>query len=325
VRNRVSIALATFNGEKYLTEQLHSFVEQTYKPDEVVIVDDCSVDSTIRIAHSFADTAPFKVLVYVNKINLGYAQNFSRALQLCSGDIVFISDQDDVWLPNKIERMISRFNAEPRLQLLIHDLEYCKADLMSIGQTKMDRMRDVFDINRDYVVGMATAIRGPFLKLCLPVPDMTGVTHDSWLHACATAVDKKCIMREILALYRRHKSNVTAAGILNVDFITDLDHFKDMTSNAHKSIWSKTILGYPDVSPLIKWLQLNKQLLVNEGYGEELRINALIDEELCRINRVNILTLKRARRLFPIFRFYKKGGYHFSGGWRGAMKDIFIN
>ena len=150
---KISIAMTTFNGEKYLQEQLDSFVVQTRRPDELIIFDDCSTDETLAIALNFAEGSPFAVKVFSNDRNLGYSQNFSRALKLCSGDYVFLSDQDDVWHPEKIARMLARFDAEPNVQLLIHDLDYCKADLSPIGQTKIERMTGVFDLQREYIVG----------------------------------------------------------------------------------------------------------------------------------------------------------------------------
>src|SRR5690606_31903339 len=155
------VAVATYNGASYLREQLSSIASQTMPPSEVVICDDASSDETIVIAYEFATRSIFDVKVVVNSSNLGYAQNFSKALQSCSGDIVFLCDQDDVWLPTKIEKMMDRFNSDPEVQLLIHDLEFCNERLEPIGQTKIGRMQSVSDINRDFIVGMATAIRGP--------------------------------------------------------------------------------------------------------------------------------------------------------------------
>ena len=98
---RISIAMSTYNGGKYLQEQLDSFLAQTSLPDELVITDDCSTDNTLEIIQAFAAMAPFEVRWEQNEKNLGYTGNFNQALMKTTGDLVFLSDQDDVWFPEK--------------------------------------------------------------------------------------------------------------------------------------------------------------------------------------------------------------------------------
>lgn len=326
---QVSIAMATYNGEKYIEEQLHSFLVQTHLPDELIICDDRSSDETIAIAHRFAEFAPFMVKIIVNERTHGYAQNFSKALMQCGGDIVFMSDQDDVWHEKKIEKMLERFVDEPLLQLLIHDLDYCKADLTRIGQTKIERMEGIFNIQRDYVVGMATAIRGPFLRLCLPVPDEINIAHDNWLHECAGSVNRKSVMREVLALYRRHASNATVTNSLNVDFFTLPSHFKVGKKSSLILLNKKTSLNSSRKVPIIEWLQNNKLTLADRGYGTldriQHEINVLTSENEFINFRIRVLGLSRSRRLLPVMRLYFTGGYNQFSGWRSALKDLLLN
>jgi len=101
---KASICLTTYNGSKYLQQQLDSFLAQSILPDELVVCDDGSTDATCEIIERFKQIAPFEVRLYKNENNLGYAQNFSKALGLCKGDFVFLSDQDDVWLPKKLNQ-----------------------------------------------------------------------------------------------------------------------------------------------------------------------------------------------------------------------------
>lgn len=329
MNEKISVAMATYNGAKYLQEQLDSLVKQTRQPDELIICDDGSTDETIAIAQKFLEHTPFNVKVFSNDRNLGYSQNFSRALELCSGDIVFLSDQDDVWHPTKIASMLARFDEEPDAQLLIHDLMYCSANLTPIGQTKIERMSDSFDLQKDYVVGMATAVRSPFLKLCLPVPDIEDVAHDTWLHQCAVAISKKRIMTEVFAQYRRHDSNATATSNLNVNYVTGPDHFKYKTTSTFESIKMKTPIIAPDVSLLVKWLRSNRGELLDKNYCTESLIDALINDELLRVDstkeREKILAMKRNQRFWSVFRLYRKNGYQCFSGWKSALKDILFN
>ena len=175
---KYSVALTVYNGEKFLKNQLQSLVHQTILPDELVVCDDRSTNDSVSVLEKFAGKAPFPVRILVNDTNLGYSQNFNRALSSVSGDYVFPCDQDDVWFPTKIEEMLEVLRGNPEVQVAIHDLEYCKSDLTPIGQTKIERMRESFDLQRSYVVGMATVIRRGFLDRCLPVPDAEGISFD---------------------------------------------------------------------------------------------------------------------------------------------------
>ena len=133
---KISIAMATYNGQTFLLEQLQSFTEQTILPDEVVITDDCSSDKTVALINSFKKTAPFKIRVYSNEKNLGYTQNFNKALQLCTNDLIFLSDQDDVWLPTKIEYMLNLTLQYPDKDLFMIDAELVDDSLISSELTK---------------------------------------------------------------------------------------------------------------------------------------------------------------------------------------------
>jgi glycosyltransferase involved in cell wall biosynthesis len=116
----VSIAMCTYNGERHLRAQLQSLRDQTRHPDELIICDDASHDSTLAIIDSFAQTAPFAVHIQKNTKNLGYVKNFEQAISLCTQDIVFLCDQDDVWEPTKISEVLACFDAEPAVGMVLH-------------------------------------------------------------------------------------------------------------------------------------------------------------------------------------------------------------
>ena len=97
----ISLAMATYNGAKYIREQMNSILSQTLKPDEIIVVDDCSADETVAILHEYKTRCNIKV--YVNSENCGVNRNFEKAISLAEGDYIFISDQDDIWFPEKIK------------------------------------------------------------------------------------------------------------------------------------------------------------------------------------------------------------------------------
>lgn len=325
MKQKISIALATYNGEKYLLDQLNSFIRQTNQPDELILCDDQSTDSTVNIIRNFSDTAPFKVDIFINEKRLGYAQNFSKALSLCTGDYIFLSDQDDVWHPKKIEHMLSTFQAYPKKQLLIHDIEFCKENLEPIGQTKLERMRKNFNLQKAYNVGMATAIRKRFLKLCLPVPSHGDVAHDTWLHQCADAVNGKRIIRDVLAWHRRHASNKTSTKLLNVDYV--VRPYQYAIQEVFRIINKKSVLTPLDTN-LLKWLTENKSNLVLQGLLNEKEIEASIVREKSKIDfmsqRLRILSMSKLKRPPYVIKLVLAGGYRDFKGWRSVARDLFL-
>lgn len=330
MREKVSVALATYNGARYLGEQLESIAAQSRTPDELIIRDDCSCDDTLAIAHEFSMRVPFKVIISLNDSNLGYPLNFSHALQSCSGDYVFLCDQDDVWHPEKISRMLEVFHSRSSAQLLIHDVDFCKEDLTRIGQTKLQRMDNIFfNVMHDYVVGMATAVRGQFLRLCLPVPEVGVPSHDWWLHHCAATLGCKEIMKDVLALYRRHEANATKNGSLNVDFVTTPEYFRKERSASLRSILTRDSIGPVQISALTQWLIAKKKVLVEQEMASVATVNRIIYEDANRVvgarKRIEVLSLKRKKRLIAILKLFRSGGYNYYAGWKSAVKDLLVN
>src|ERR671927_271278 len=105
MRAKFSVAMCTYNGARFVREQLASIAAQTRPPDELVVCDDCSTDATLECIREFARTAPFPVRVVENEKNAGSTKNFERAVELCEGDFIALADQDDVWLPEKLQRL----------------------------------------------------------------------------------------------------------------------------------------------------------------------------------------------------------------------------
>ncbi len=328
----VSVALITFNGAEYVSEQLQSIFEQTRPPDEIVIYDDGSTDDTLVVIRQVINKLKKSTLVkiFINERRLGYSQNFSRALSVCSGDYVFLSDQDDVWLPKKIEKVLGYFEQNPGLHLLIHDVDYCKEDLKRIGQTKIQRLEGNCNLETSFVVGMATAVRGTFLRICLPVPNIEGVAHDNWLHNCAAIIGCKGIIREVLALYRRHDAAVTSAGRLNVDFVTSARYLKKkLLPYFWGLVAKKSDLGSMEMSQVVKWLEESKEVIIAKGFASRQIIETHVHNELLRVAHVRqrrqIQLQSRIKRVKPVILLYRNGGYNKFFGWKSALKDILLN
>ena len=213
---RISVALCTYNGARHLDEQLASFVQQQRQPDELVVCDDGSTDATLDVLQEFARSAPFAVHVHHNETNLGATRNFERAIALCSGDVIAMSDQDDVWLPEKLARMEAAFAADPTVGLVICDAWLVGPDLAPSGQKAWANLPFGLVMQRRFnrggglrqmlrynlVTGAACAFRAELREILLPIP--TCWVHDGWIGIVATAVAPARAIPEPLVLYRQH-------------------------------------------------------------------------------------------------------------------------
>ncbi len=204
----VSIALATYNGEKYLPQLLDSLRRQTYPNIEIVAVDDVSTDNTIGILKSF-NCEPFRLTVYANDKNLGYVKNFEKVISLCNGDFIAPCDQDDYWLPDKIKRKVEEIGDYP---MIYCDSFVTDENLALTGKRISDAVEcNTFTSCLNYsvfanVYGHASMFRrslflsAPHFPLC--------ITHDWWLAFNATLHGGVKFLPETLIKYRQHPKNL---------------------------------------------------------------------------------------------------------------------
>lgn len=115
----ISVCMATYNGEKYIHEQMSSILPQLCDLDEIIVCDDASVDKTVAILESFCDN---RIKLFRNSSNLGHVKNFEKAISLANGEYIFLSDQDDIWEPNKIKKTIDVFERRSNISLIYHNL-----------------------------------------------------------------------------------------------------------------------------------------------------------------------------------------------------------
>jgi len=208
---RISIAMATYNGEEYLEEQLISFLSQTRHPDELVVCDDCSSDKTTEILKSFSARSPFEVRIYKNDQNLGFLKNFEKALSLVDGDWVALSDQDDVWLPNKLEVLESTALKDKKALVITHDKFVANGQLEVQSETHMELLSAANSKNVRMIAGCATFLRANFLSTVLPIPS-SAKAHDVWIHSLAHRISGARRHVDVpLLIYRRHQSNSSRA------------------------------------------------------------------------------------------------------------------
>lgn len=223
---KTSIALATYNGARYVDEQLESYARQSRLPDELIVRDDCSDDDTVDRVERFAADSPFPVRLTRNETRLGYVGNFDRAIMDCSGDVILPSDQDDVWLPSKVERLVSILEADSTVGLAFSDGQVVNERLDSLGVTvwharRLDaekqayiRRGDAFQllIRGKLLAGATIAFRSAFRDVIHPIPVGLAFSHDSWIVFIASAISKVQLVEEPLVMYRRHESQASGLG-----------------------------------------------------------------------------------------------------------------
>ena len=207
----ISVCMATYNGEEFVQEQLSSVLSQLAENDEVIIVDDCSSDGTVQIIRSYADA---RIQLRVNKNNIGPIRSFEKAICLSKGDYIFLSDQDDVWLPNKVLRVEKVFK-NCSSSLIIHDASVTDAKLNVVSSSWNRFNHNYFGrtipstIFKNSYTGSMMAFNREILPEILPFPQQI-VMHDWWIALCCIKNKRKITtLSDKLMLYRRHLGNVT--------------------------------------------------------------------------------------------------------------------
>lgn len=228
---RLSVALCTYNGERYLREQLDSLVAQTRQPDEVIICDDCSTDATTDLARDFAARAPFPVHLLVNGHNVGSTKNFERAIEHCTGELIALADQDDVWCPEKLARSEQALLAAPRADIVFSDAYVVDEMLRPLGTTLWGNLGFGPDLrrriqhdnafrvlfSRTVVTGATMVFRGRVRDLVLPIP--ATVVHDSWIALLVSAISDLVLIDEPLMYYRQHAANQIGAHSVSLPWL----------------------------------------------------------------------------------------------------------
>ncbi len=222
MKPKVSVVVTTYNGSRFLKEQLQSILEQSRQPDEVIISDDCSQDNSLTIAREFAKKAPFTVKIIKNQKNLGVVKNFEKGILSATGDIIFLSDQDDFWLPHKIETYIKIFQANPQIGYVFSDLEVVDEKLQPLNRglynTKQKLRARSYSIIKNlafedlisikiFVNGSTSAFRKSMVSSICPIP-ITSNIHDGWIAMVIAAQTPIYFLPKKFTLYRQHSTNV---------------------------------------------------------------------------------------------------------------------
>jgi glycosyltransferase involved in cell wall biosynthesis len=209
---KISVCLATYNGGKYIKEQLDSILRQLSENDEVIISDDGSSDNTLSIVNEINDE---RIKIFLNKGEKGFTKNFENALNEAVGNIIFLSDQDDVWVDGKVNKMVLELN---KYDFVISDATYVDENLNTTfgSHIKHQNMKQglIRTILLPRYIGACMAFKKEVLEFALPFPKKSKYcVYDYWLPLIAELYFKFNIIEEELLLFRRHGENASNAGL----------------------------------------------------------------------------------------------------------------
>lgn len=249
---KFSVAMCTYNGENYLEEQLNSILEQSLPLNEIIICDDNSTDRTIDILKQFEKNHPNIIKIYQNDKPLGTIKNFEKAISLTSGNLIFLSDQDDIWYKNKVEKMTAFFEKNSKCKLLFTDGALIDDNGSSLNSTlweKWDFEKEVRDLwkcnmiafknlilNNNKITGATLCFHSSLKKKVLPITIPKGYWHDCWLGLHAAASNGLMFIEESLIDYRIHSNQQIGISIDKIIINNKFDKYFITKGEFYKKI-----------------------------------------------------------------------------------------
>jgi len=316
----VSVALCTWNGSAFLQEQLESIATQSLPPHELVIFDDCSSDDSVEIAQKFASAAPFPVRIHKNACNLGIRENFSGCIGACSGEIIVLSDQDDVWMTGKLERIARSLNDNPGAAFAFSDALLVDRNLRPMASSLWQSLQfsgaqlrafqqghglEVL-LNRNVVTGATMAFRSCYRDILLPVP--VGWLHDEWIALLLSSVAWGVPVGEPLIRYRQHGRQQIGGGRRSIyqQFLVAREMTRDdfrLDAEAYRAAEKRL-----------------QERAADAGRGAQ-----ALRQKVLHLDRRTRIHASHLWRWPLVFRELWSGNYkRYSLGWKGLAQDVFL-
>jgi hypothetical protein len=305
-----------------LPDQLRSIAAQTRLPDELVVCDDHSTDDTVAIVKRFAAEARFPVRLHTNGQRLGAAKNFENAIRLCSGDLIALADQDDVWFAEKLARLETPFASAPSVGLAFADTTLVDENLQPLGSSLWQAVgfnrreqglvragRAIEVLLRHQVVAGATMMfRATFTPLVLPIPDVW--LHDGWIALLVAASADVAMIAEPLGEYRQHSQQATGTPrrTLSQRWARGLQP----AAEALSAVAEKHRLAYE---------RLQHAATARARPDALVPLTSMIEHVQRRVT----LPPQRWRRWPIVLDELRRGRYQrYSNSWRSAAKDLWL-
>lgn len=326
---KISVIIGTYHGEKYIGEQLKSLFHQTTLPDEILIGDDSEDTKTLNAINGVKDQFSGDLRIIRNKKRLGIIENFRNLVKQTRGDIIFFADQDDYWLPEKIEKMITALQKHPEKQVVVCNSEVTNDRLASQGFLLLDRtpafykfisqlehgewksFQDIF-MQKYNFSGHNMAMKQEIRNLFLEIPEDYYSYHDHWLAQISSLAGKLFYIDEILTLYRQHGNN--SSGTLNRrrhNHLADFSLFFHSTKEIEQT-----------------WARLNPIMKIA---GSRMFRNFFPSENIKRLNSLEHYYRRRVElhrkhicfRLIYLLKFLPEY-FRYGLGFRSLFRDLLI-
>jgi glycosyltransferase involved in cell wall biosynthesis len=320
----ISVAMATYRGERYVEEQLNSICTQSIKPLEVVIFDDASPDNTFQVLEKLSNNTSVPTQLFRHPKNVGIVKNFEAAVAATKGELIVLADQDDIWLPHKLEAIGNAFQQNPAVGLVFSNANLVNTDGSSLKQTLWQAVRFTAQergaiespgafpllLRRFLVTGATLAFRREHVQMLLPFS--AHLIHDAWIALLISAVAPIRTIEEPLINYRQHPSQqIGEQGKWN-NWITQFRTAARMKPD----YLQRQQLFFTD---LANRLEQYSDKWVSPSLG------TLAEAKVAHLARRIKLREQRPLAIFDIAKELISGNYgRFSYGWKSAAQDLLL-
>ena len=284
---KISVALCTYNGEKYLSGQIDSILNQDFKYNlEIIICDDRSTDRTIEILKNYSNNYPDIFKIFINEKNLGSAKNFEKAISICDGDYIFLSDQDDIWHQDKVAKIIQKFEKNPKIDGIFTNASLINKesqiytnltlwDSIYFLENQLPKPVDFVDLilrNGNIVTGATLCIKKQVKNIIFPFPK--DILHDEWIAKILSLKGTLSYVNQNLISYRIHENQ--QVGVKSINEINRIKHKKEIVLGLtspksfqdYKILLKKKFLKIKELNK-IKSNHLNLQKKISELITKE--------------------------------------------------------
>jgi len=320
MKYKISVAMAAFEGARFIAQQLKSILSQSLIPDEIIICDDSRNDKTYKAIENIIEQHSKMIKYCRNETQLGVSKNFEKAISLSSGDVIFLSDQDDVWRQDKIAQLASLVNASPNCGGAFCNSELVNDNLEPLNVTHLDLRgfgtREIlscptggmmgFFLKRVPAAGHNMAFKAELKDLILPFPDLKEC-HDTWIGLVIAATNRWAFTSDTLTQFRQHNNNVSQAD-RSGQLKAALESIKNDISAWNMTLYSELIKRLSQSSYSIdpKVLELLKDRRDHSAARAEMNCNIF-------------------KRLPLVFKEIKNKRYFKYGrGWKNVIQDLIL-
>lgn len=300
----ISVALCTFNGAKHVEEQLKSILSQSYKNIEVIVVDDCSSDSTLSILEKYKTDS--RVHIYKNENNLGYIKNFEKAISLCQGDFIALSDQDDIWELNKLETLLGQIKDFMLIysdsEIVNEKGEFLNKKISSIRNFIKGHHPEAF-LFHNCVAGHTCLFRRELKKYIFPFPQE--IFHDWWIAFAASSLGEITFTSDCLVKYRQHTATNT-----DMLHLRTAKRVNEQNKSKKVELKTKEMISHLSVFYQFGYLQeKDKKLIGNLIEGYQKRLSSIFSFQLFLLlarNRKKIYFIPKDPFIYKAVHIFKE-------------------